>query len=262
MKSVLLADDPDRLYVILPAIDGDRFRPTVADFGDLRVAMSEFDCVVPFTLDDYVHLRDRADLHRIKCLIPQRELVEILDDKYRCNRLLIDLGFGAHIPKIPDRVTSWPIIYKKKRDAWGLNSFLHYSQDDLRSFESTIVISEFFKQEYIPGNIEYATHMLTVAGRAIYHSTVKYTFSDEFYVKGERCPPPQPEFCDCPCHDMLISIMGLLRYTGTSCFNYKMTPKGTKIFEINPRFGHSLGFDINRYLAAYADVLGRAGLNP
>jgi hypothetical protein len=98
-----------------------------------------------------------------------------------------------------------------------------------------------------------------VAGRAIYHSTVKYTFGVEAYVKGERCPPPRPEFCDCPCYDLLITIMGLIRYTGTSCFNYKMTTKGAKIFEINPRFGHSLAFDINRYLTAYADVLTGPG---
>jgi len=34
MSSVLLANDPDRLSVILPAIDRRRFRETVADFGD------------------------------------------------------------------------------------------------------------------------------------------------------------------------------------------------------------------------------------
>ncbi len=122
MKSVLLADHPDRLSVILRELDRGRFRPTVADFGDAGLDFGDFDCVVPLTLNDYVHLRRRPDLHRIKCLIPHSEFVEVLDDKYRCNRFLIDLGFGAYVPGMPDRVTSWPIIYKKKRDSGGFNS--------------------------------------------------------------------------------------------------------------------------------------------
>jgi predicted ATP-grasp superfamily ATP-dependent carboligase len=262
MKSVLLGNDPARLKIILPGIDEERFRPTVADFSDPELAMSEFDCVVPFTLIDYVHLRHRPDLCRIRCLIPRSELVEILDDKYLGNRLLIDLGFGAYVPEMLDRVTSWPIIYKKKKDSWGLNSFLCFSEDALKIFESSIKTREFFKQEYVPGSSEYATHMLSVGGRVTYHSTVKYTFDFEFYVKGKWFPAPEPEFCDSPCYRPLSAIIRRMKYTGTSCFNYKMAANGLRLFEINPRFGHSLGLDINRYLAAYADALTGPGQDP
>jgi hypothetical protein len=258
MTSVLLANDPDRLSVILPAIDTDRFRETVADFGDPALAMDRFDCVVPFTLDDYLHLRRRPDRHRVNCLMPPSALVEILDDKYRCNRLLTALGFGGNIPAMDAQVTAWPIIYKKKQDAAGLHSFLCFYEDELRIIAASTRPDEYFKQQYVAGDVEYASHMLTIGGRVIYHSTVKYTFGAKYYVKGERCPAPPPEFCDCPCYGQLSAIVDRLAYTGTCCFNYKITADGLKLFEINPRFGHSLGFDINRYLTAYLDALSGA----
>lgn len=259
MSSVLLANDPDRLSVILPAIDADRFRETVADLGDPALDIGDFDCVVPFTLDDYGHLRRRPDLHRINCLMPQSALVEILDDKYRCNRLLMALGFGGNIPAMDARATSWPIIYKKKQDSTGRHSFLCFREADLRILQASTLPDEYFVQEYIPGDVEYASHILAIGGKVIYHSTVKYRFGLAFYVKGEHCPAPPPEFCDCPCYGQLSAIVERLGYTGTSCFNYKITADGLKLFEINPRFGHSLGFDINRYLTAYLDALSGAG---
>src|ERR1700730_8884939 len=171
MTSVLLANDPDRLSVILPAIDTDRFRETVADFGDPALAMDRFDCVVPFTLDDYLHLRRRPDRHRVNCLMPPSALVEILDDKYRCNRLLTALGFGGEIPAMDQPTTAWPIIYKKKQDSTGRHSFLCFCEDDLRTLEASILPNDYFKQQYVAGNTEYATHMVTIGGRVIYHST-------------------------------------------------------------------------------------------
>jgi len=251
MKSVLLGDDPDRLFVVLPAIDSSRFEATVADFADPRLRTSEFDCVVPFELSDYADLRLRADFEQIKCLIPPSELVALLDNKYECNRLLASLGFEAFVPRMLDRVTSLPTIYKKKRDAWGLNSFICNNQNDINDLELSISLDEYFKQEYISGNVEYVTHMLTLEGWVIYHSTYRYTFKGRFYVKGERCPPPPPECCDCPCVGLLTAIMSEMRYTGTSCFNYKMVGDEPKVFDINPRFGHSPAFDINNYLEAY-----------
>jgi hypothetical protein len=258
MTSVLLADDPDRLSVILPAIDKRRFRVTVADLGDPALDMGGFDCVVPFTLNDYGHLRRRPVRHRVNCLMPQSALVEILDDKYRCNRLLTAFGFGVNIPAMDQPTTAWPIIYKKKQDSTGRHSFLCFCEDDLRTLEASILPNDYFKQQYVAGNTEYATHMVTIGGRVIYHSTVKYTFGAKYYVKGERCPAPPPEFCDCPCYGQLSAIVDRLAYTGTCCFNYKITADGLKLFEINPRFGHSLGFDINRYLTAYLDALSGA----
>jgi hypothetical protein len=128
MTSVLLANDPDRLSVILPAIDTDRFRETVADFGDPALAMDRFDCVVPFTLDDYLHLRRRPDRHRVNCLMPPSALVEILDDKYRCNRLLTALGFGGNIPAMDAQVTAWPIIYKRNKTPRGCTRFSAFTK--------------------------------------------------------------------------------------------------------------------------------------
>ena len=258
MTSVLLANDPERLCVILPAIDRRRFHATVADLGDPALDLRGFDCVVPFTLDDYLHLRRRPDRQRANCLMPQSALVEILDDKYRCNRLLTALGFGGNIPAMDRRVTAWPIIYKKKQDAAGRHSFLCFGENELRILEGSTLPDQYFEQEYIPGDVEYATHMLTTGGRVIYHSTVKYTFGAKYYVKGDRCQPPPPEFCDCPCYGQLRAIIERLGYTGTCCFNYKMVAEGMKLFEINPRFGHSLGFDINRYLTAYLNMLAGA----
>jgi carbamoylphosphate synthase large subunit len=259
MKTVLLSDYDVRLGEVLPFLDPARFRYAVADFQNPALAMAEFDCIVPFQLKDYFDLWARGDLERINCLIPSREVMELLDNKYECNRFLAARGFGAYVPAMLGnedvaRLDAWPIIYKKKYDAYGTQAFLCYSRAELEAIEAATVQTEYFRQEYVPGEVEYATHMLSVAGRVAYHSTFRYTFDTPHFVKGARWKPPPPEMCECPCAPRLAPILGELDYTGTSCFNYKMVAGVPKIFEINPRFGQSLARDINNYLDAYIGV--------
>jgi hypothetical protein len=40
------------------------------------------------------------------------------------------------------------------------------------------------------------------------------------------------------------------------CINYKLDGGRPMLLEINPRFGYSLCFDVNRFLAAYVASLG------
>jgi len=275
MNSVLLAEDKARLGIVLPALDPDRFRYTVADFANPALVMAGFDCIVPFQLKDHYDLWARSDFDQLNCLIPPVGLMQLLDNKYDCNRFLAARGFGALVPPMldgADSATAWPVIYKKRQDAFGNHSFLCHSPEELDAFEAATVRTEYFTQEYVPGAVEYATHMLSVAGRVLYHSTFRYTFDTAFYVKGRRYEPPLPEACACPCPAPLVAILAEFEYTGTCCFNYKVSGYkmpgcniardcGTnepKIFEINPRFGHSLAYDINNYLDAYIDAL-RAG---
>lgn len=260
MKSVLFSDYDVRLGEVLPFLDQARFRYAVAGFRNPALAMAEFDCIVPFQLKDYFDLWARGDLQRINCLIPSREVMELLDNKYECNRFLAVRGFGAHVPAMLGdedigRLDAWPIIYKKKYDAYGTQSFLCHSRAELEAIEAATATTEYFRQEYVAGEVEYATHMLSVGGRVAYHSTFRYTFDTPHFVKGVRWKPPPPEMCECPCPVQLGAILREADYTGTSCVNYKMVAGEPMIFEINPRFGQSLTRDINNYLDAYIRLM-------
>ena len=254
--AVLFSDYDVRIGEVLPFLDPTRFRYAVSDFQNPALAMTEFDCILPFQLKDYFHLWARGDLEHLNCLIPTRDVMEVLDNKYECNRFLAARGFGGYVPAMLGnediaRLDAWPIIYKKKYDVYGTQSFLCHSRAELEAIEAATVATEYFRQEYVPGETEYATHMLSVGGRVAYHSTFRYTFDTAYFVKGVRWKPPLPEMCECPCLARLAPILGELDYTGTSCFNYKMVAGEPKLFEINPRFGQSLARDINNYLDAY-----------
>lgn len=110
----------------------------------------------------------------------------------------------------------------------------------------------------MPGQIEYATHMLLVDGKVLYHSTNKYDMSDEFLVKGSARQPQREMLGTDMEENVLRELTGLVRsigFNGTCCLDYKIMAGNIQLMEINPRVGFSLFRDINRYLGAYIGAL-------
>ncbi len=53
--------------------------------------------------------------------------------------------------------------------------------------------------------------------------------------------------------DVFADILQIAGFTdGTCCVDYKVVDGIPKIFEVNPRFGWSLLYDLGNYLRAYA----------
>ena len=264
MKSVLFSDYDVRLGQVLPFLDQARFRYTVADFRNPALAMAEFDCIVPFQLKDYFDLWARGDLQRINCLIPSREVMELLDNKYECNRFLAARGFGAHVPAMLGdedigRLEAWPIIYKKKYDAYGTQSFLCHSRAELEAIEAATVQTEYFRQEYVPGEVEYSTHMLSVGGRVAYHSA--FATPSTRRISSRACGGSR-RLRKCASARVRSSARSSARPTHRHLLLQLQDGGGqAKIFEINPRFGQSLARDINTTSTSYRVDAGRAPVN-
>src|SRR5258708_12874516 len=98
MKSVLFSDYDVRIGEVLPFLDPARFRYAVCDFQNPALAMTEFDCILPFELKDYFHLWARGDLEHLNSLIPTRDVMQVPDNTFECNPFLAALRFLASFP--------------------------------------------------------------------------------------------------------------------------------------------------------------------
>ncbi len=237
-------------------VDAARFDIHFADFRRLlrvsndRVSLEGFDCIVPLHLADYPFLRSQ-DNECDRYLIPSAQSVAELDDKLVFARRLCELGFGALSPPIYCGAPSYPYIYKKRKDAWGINSHIIFTRGDKEALESTIEQEDYFQQEYVGGRTEYTTHMLCRDGNVLFDVTLEFEFEQDFFVKGRGAKSRPARICKNPFRELLCEIVTGLGYNGICCFNCKIVNGAPLIFEINPRFGASLVFDINRFLDAY-----------
>lgn len=92
----------------------------------------------------------------------------------------------------------------------------------------------------IRGDREYATHIL-IKDRKITHSiNIEYVFDTDLPIKGKN-KAIYTKISRCPYLDTFASILAALDFEGLCCVNYKEVDSQAFFFEINPRFGGSLG---------------------
>lgn len=251
-------------HSIANTVDRGRF---VCSFSDLHLMdVTNFDCVVPLTLEDYDALQDHIQFFGKKFWSPPPNTVDICDDKLALNRLLLKGEFAELVPPLRECKTGqFPYILKKRHDSFGENSAVVWNSEDELAMASMLQSPEYFCQTYIPGKVEYALHVLLVDGKVAYAKTVKYEFGRDFYVKGVNfnsgrrtiLPDGRTTYLLDNEHIAIFSrMLTTLGYTGTCCINYKMHDGLPMLLEINPRFGASLIGDINCYLEAYLGSLG------
>ena len=255
MKNVLFAPKEGWARRIQETVDPAKFRVAFQEFGDPDVALDDFDCVVPLRLQDYRPLRTRPINGRANFLIPGEPVVALTDDKSRMNEFLLTNGFEEFVPEIYGEQVAYPFIYKKRRDEWGAYSRIIRSPEEKRDLEKIITQDDYFKQEYVCGNIEYVTHILAMEGRLRYVLTYEHTFDSEYFIKGKWANYRSWRKIDTPFIEVFVSILENLNFTGTCCFNFKLANGVPKIFEMNSRYGATLTLEVNAYLDAYLDAL-------
>jgi hypothetical protein len=115
-------------------------------FGDLcGIDFSDFDCVVPLMLPDYDVLQNSIALFGKKFWCPNPRIVNICDDKLHLNQLLLRDKFGELVPPLlAGKIQKFPYIVKKRRDAWGTNSFVVRNVEEERALASIIESQEYF----------------------------------------------------------------------------------------------------------------------
>jgi len=223
-------------------------------------AFADYDCVVPLVLSDYIALWNSREFFGRKFWAPDPRAVALCRDKLALSHFLLGGRFAGFVGGL--RLGGggpYPYILRKRRDGWGLNSFVIRNPGDEADLAERLHSPDYFCQDYTPGSDEFALHVLMVKSEAVYARTVRYEMGRELYVKGKDVTYMRRTFL--PENGQLAEFLPLLReigYAGTCCIDYKLENGAPKLFEINARFGGSLVGDIDRYLEAYLGSLGMA----
>jgi len=104
--------------------------------------------------------------------------------------------------------------------------------------------SDWVMQELVPGIHEYSTSLLVDDGRIVDYACSRYEFSSETYV-WPALDYTRSEYVSVPQSHLEVMSMFLVGFSGICNFNYKLRANGQMcIFEVNPRVGGDLVFDV------------------
>jgi hypothetical protein len=206
------------------------------------------DLVVPFEFSDLVWLADRPDLVKNKPIpIPSRALVDLCHDKPAFSNAVRDLGFASLIPAMDGPLT-FPYIVKPRQGECSHGTHVIASTEDEALHAKVISDPDNFRQQMVPGQIEYATHIAIQRGKVIAEVTMEYRFAVEAPVKGKDRLLWR-RATQCPDLETLTNVLRALGYEGLCCFNFKLVNEQIRVIELNPRFGGSLAPHFARFLA-------------
>jgi predicted ATP-grasp superfamily ATP-dependent carboligase len=99
---------------------------------------------------------------------------------------------------------------------------------------------EFFSQQFVLGEYEYATHILFKDRKIVHSINIEYKFDTRMPIKGKDQFIDRNDGCECPYLDLFATILESINFNGLCCVNYKISDNQPLIIEINPRFGGSL----------------------
>lgn len=224
-----------------------------ADFQPLE-AVADADAVVPLAVDQYEHLRHWPAMAGDVAIYPSASAARCCEDKRALVEFLQERGLGAAVPPLRAPGPPYPYVLKRRTGYWGRHA--HVVHDAAEEAALDVNDPDWFVQAFVPGEIEYAAHILRDAGRVWYASTVCYELDRPDAVLGAHARPVRMTLTrGCVHLRGFAEILAALDYEGTACIDYKLADGAPKIFEINPRFGASLAHDVNTYLDNYLAAL-------
>jgi carbamoylphosphate synthase large subunit len=246
--TVLFSDMPDWEPEIRDRLD-DTYALTFAAFDQQDVAA--FDVVVPLRTADTERLTHRFRSGRgVNALFPTAEVLARCEDKLAFNTWLVANGFGQHVPRMTGPF-AYPHLVKARRGQWGEGIEIIHDAIEDEAYWASVDPEASFRQEYVLGRIEQATHLLVRSGEICFRRHVEFVFDDQVHVKGLRARQWVQREADLDEHlPLLATIVAKLGYEGTCCFGYKVVKGHPWIFELNARFGASLSPFVADYLRA------------
>lgn len=198
------------------------------------------DLLIPLNVDDVRTLSQSQPLIADRRIpIPTLEAINICDDKYLFNKTLTEKGFKDVLPKIGYDLPI-PFFLKKRNDWGGSNSRLIADNEQYEKFKDLIINPDYFRQEVIEERNEFATHILFRDHKIVTTLTIKHAFANKLTVNGQS-KSEYSTISKCTHLNTFASILEAIGFEGLCCFDYKVVKGKPYIFEINPRFGGSLG---------------------
>jgi hypothetical protein len=217
-----------------------RFHRHEPVFAPIPAGGGNYDVIVPLSVDTLIASAGDEELNRRNPLpIPRPDVVRLLDDKSACNARLRELGFGRHVPGAP-QAGDYPYLLKLSRDAFARNIHLITGPTDEERHRELLADPAYFRQVCIEDRWEYTTHILHYGGRTRRALTMGFEMHSAHAIKGR-----DPHYFHRRCRNRHIplfeAMLNGLGFEGLCCFNYKERDGVPLLFEINPRFGFSLG---------------------
>lgn len=253
---ILFGEHSTQRPAIERLLDATRFEAAFGDFDG--VDATPFDLVVPLSVPQIAParaaaVRAQASDGRRRAVLPDDALVDVCDDKRLFHDRLVELGFGALLPALlTGEERTYPHLLKARRGDFGQGIRIVRSAAD----EPAEVPEGSFREEAVEGADEYVLHLLRVDGQVRYRLCYRYVMAGALTVRGAVDRPKTTEPADdAPALAACTAILDALGFEGTCCFNYKLTTAGTKILELNPRFGGSLVGDVTGYVDAHLAAL-------
>lgn len=240
-RHVLFGHYPSWTARIAERIDHALFVPSFSDF--VRSDPDAFDAAIPTRIEHYDQLRGRG-----RAFVPSPEVVDLCEDKWVLRETLRSLGFGESMPADVEGPEDYPCLLKPRRGEFGA---------DIRFLREPEAVPEgYYLERFVAGRSEYAFHLLRVGGGTAYHQAVRYEMAEPEAIRGDASPPQTARLVDgAPLLDWAEQMLDAIGFEGLCCLNFKLVERQPKLFEINPRFGGSLVFDITRFTGAYCDAL-------
>lgn len=219
------------------------------EFGEFLPAhRHDWDLVVPMTIEELRFLDQVRPLVSGNPIpIPRFEVVSLCDDKARLRRFLADSGFAAHFPGDAGP-RDIPFILKKRIDEWSANCHLIRNEVDARIHAGKIGDPAYIREHWIPGDREFASHVVIRDGRIRAALNIEYQFAGIDAIKG-RDDAISLRPCRLPHVRLFERILNTIGFEGLCCLNYKESGGVPKLLEINPRFGGSLAPHFQSFLA-------------
>jgi len=202
-------------------------------------ALADYDVLVPLNLSDLRQLQALAHLARHNALpIPSADTVALCDDKLAFNRFLIHKGLGEFVPAILEHPEP-PYVLKKRVSDRGRDAHVVFHKAEEAALLRGASPQDYFRQAFIEGAYEYATHALFLRGRLVRSLTIRYDMGKLAPIKGVDQPKRQRIVC-CPFLDTFSQILSAVGFEGLCCIDFKVRGGRLRIMELNPRFGGSL----------------------
>jgi predicted ATP-grasp superfamily ATP-dependent carboligase len=215
------------------------FTPHELHFGQFtRETVTHFDLLVPLNVEDLRRLDGMRELIAHSPLpIPGPEAIEVCDDKLLFARVMQEKGFAGLVPRLLEDPAP-PYVLKRCRDRGGEFTRIVRSADDASDAPGD-ANGDCFRQELVPGRLEFATHVLFVGGRPVRWLTFEYDMGSEHRVKGPL-RPVRKRMIPCRHLDAFSTVLAAIGFEGLCCIDFKERDGRPVILEINPRFGDSL----------------------
>ncbi|MEI8075675.1 MAG: hypothetical protein WCH78_13075, partial [Bacteroidota bacterium] len=128
---------------------------------------------------------------------------------------------------------------KKKITERGVDNYIISDGETELKYENFISSQDYFCQQMVLGNKEYATHILFRNKKIDASLNIEYVFSNEVPIKGQDIVMNR-RIVASPFNQIFSEILESIEFEGICCINYKELDGKPLIIEINPRFGASL----------------------